>query len=130
MKLIAFFSGSSLAALAFVALTGSAAHAQQTPESLAAMAGGASTHAEHAAVAKRYRLQAQAFEEEAAAHEKRAAKLAATAPPIVHKWPSMAPRALHGAKQQAIDARRAARESHLLAQRHINLSVEAQSSAD
>lgn len=127
MKLIAFVSGSSLAALAFVALTGTAAYAQQTPESLSAMASKASTHAEHATVAKHYRLQAQAFEEEAAGHEKRAAKLAASAPPISHKWPSMAPRALHEAKQKALDARRAARESHLLAQRHVNLAVEAQS---
>jgi hypothetical protein len=130
MKLIAFFSGSSLAALAFVALAGTAAHAQQTPESLAAMATKASTRTEHATVAKHYRLQAQAFEEEAAAHEKRAAQYAASAPPIVHKWPSMAPRAHGESKQKAIAARRAALESYQLAQRHINLSVEAQSSAD
>jgi hypothetical protein len=110
-----------------MALAGTAAHAQQTPESLAAMASKAGSRAEHATVAKHYRLQAQAFEEEAAAHEKRAAKLAATAPSIVHKWPSMASSALNDAKQKALDARRAARESHLLAQRHINLSVEAQS---
>src|SRR5688572_9561527 len=108
MKLIAFFSGSCLAALAFVTFAGTAAHAQQTPESLAAMATRASTHAEHATVAKHYRLQVLAFQEEAAAHEKRAAQYAASAPPIVHKWPSMAPRALGEAKQKAIAARRAA----------------------
>lgn len=102
------------------------AQAQDAPDRLAAMARSANTPQEHAAIAKRYRLQAESFDTTAAQHEARADRLARSQPGIAHKWPSMAPRTLSDAKRQALEARRAAHESRLLAERHITLSVEAQ----
>ena len=81
---------------------------------------------EHADLARRFRLQAEAFDATATAHEAEAARLSRNAPGIVHKWPSMAPPAMNRARQQAVEARRSALESRVLADRHLRLSVEAQ----
>jgi len=91
---------------------------------LAALARDARTAAQHADVARRYRLQADALDARAAEHAARASALVRTAPGIAHKWPAMAPRALSQAKQDAIEARRAARESRELASRHHAIAVE------
>ncbi|MGE0449002.1 MAG: hypothetical protein AB7Q29_05395 [Vicinamibacterales bacterium] len=101
------------------------AMAQDTPAQLAALARDARTAAQHADVAKRFRLQADALDAQAAEHEARAARLSRSAPAIAHKWPSMAPTALKKAKQEAIDTRRAARESRELAETHRALAIEA-----
>lgn len=115
----------ALLALALTIGLGSAATAQDTPDQLAALARDARTTRQHADVARRYRVQADALDAKAAEQEKLAASLARSAPPIVHKWPSMSPKALQDAKQQAIATRRAARESRELADRHQRLAVEA-----
>lgn len=129
MNLTFFRPAMFLAAVAVVSLTGTAGAADR-PAALAEMARVATTSAEHAAVAKSYRIQAEALAEEAVTHERRAALLAASAAPIAHKWSAMAPGAFTDAAQKAASVRRAALESQQLAQRHVNLSVEAQSSAD
>ncbi len=105
--------------------TGGTVSAQQSAAQLAALAKEARTANEHADVAKRYRLHADTLDMEAARHEVRAEKLAATAPAIVHKWPAMAPKELTDARQKAAAARREAKESRELAARHQSLAVEA-----
>ena len=114
----------SLLALTLVAFSGPV-FAQDNPAQLAALAREARTAGEHADVARRYRLQADALDAKAAQHEARAETLAKNAPGIAHKWPSMAPQNAKLAKQQAVDARRAARESRELASHHQSLAVEA-----
>lgn len=85
----------------------------------------ADTAAEHAAVARDYRLQAEAFAAKAAAHEKEAAQLTRASGAMIHKWPAMASRQLQNEKAKALEARRAELESRALADRHIRLAVEA-----
>lgn len=114
----------SLLALALLLGSGVASAQDSSPAQLAALARDARSTREHAEVAKRYRLQADALDAKAAQQEKQAAAMARNAPGIVHKWPSMAPRALSQTTQQAIETRRAARESRELAQRHQRLAVE------
>lgn len=98
---------------------------RRTAQTLADRASQAKTPADHAKVAKSYRLQAEAFDAKAAEHEARAAALAKHQPGIAYKWPAMAPPDITTAKQQAMEARRAARESRELAEHHLRLSVEA-----
>jgi hypothetical protein len=105
-------------------LSSGAARAQDTPAQLARLASDARTAPQHAEVAKRYRLQADALDAQAAEHEARVATLSRTAPGIAYKWPAMAPRDLRQAKADAIEARRAARESRELAAKHHALAVE------
>jgi hypothetical protein len=116
----------TLAAALTLTTAPTVALAQDTPERLAAAAREARTVADHASLAKRYRLQAEGFDATAAAHETRAEKLTRNAPGIAHKWPAMAPGTHTQAKRQALDARQAARESRALADKHLRLSVEAQ----
>lgn len=126
MKLTTFRPALVLAAIAVVSLTGTAAFAAGPSGAPAGEARLVSTPAEHAAAAKNYRMQAEAFTEEAVTHERHAAKLAASAPAIVHKWSAATPGPLAEVKQKALAARRAALENHQLAQHHVNLAVEAQ----
>jgi hypothetical protein len=95
-------------------------------ERLHSMAREARTANQHARVSKHYRLRAEALEAEAAKHEATAAEYTRSLGPMRHKWPAMAPRALHEAKRKAVEARQAARESRALAGRHLRLAVEAQ----
>ena len=95
-------------------------------ERLHAMAREAKTVKEHAEVSRHYRLRAAALEAEAAKHEADAAAYTRSLGAMQYKWPAMAPRALQTAKQKAVEARGAARESMVLADRHLRLSVEAQ----
>lgn len=130
-----FMRATQMAAVALVALTGSAqsAVAKQTPDStaqLAALAREARTPSDHATVAKGYRLQAESLEAKAAEHEARVERLSKHQPPVIHKWPAMGSGDLAKAKRQALDARRAARESRQLADHHLRLSVEAQANAN
>lgn len=115
---------SSVLALALL-IPASMVSAQESAPRLAALAETARTASEHADVAKRFRMQADALDLEAARHEVQAEKLAKNAPAVVHKWPAMAPKELTQAKQQAAEARRAARESREQAARHQSLAVEA-----
>ena len=91
---------------------------------LSALARDAQTPAEHAAVAKQYRLRAESFEAQAAEYEQSAKRRQQAAGPMIHKWPAMAPPAVQKDKQKAVEARRAARESRELAERHLRDSVE------
>ena len=85
----------------------------------------ARTAPEHAAVAKQFRLRAEALDIQAAKHEESARRRAESATAIMGKWPAMAPRILQEDKQKAMEARRAARENHELAEKHRQLSLEA-----
>ena len=91
---------------------------------LSALARDARTPAEHAAVAKQYRLRAELFEAQAAEYEQSAKRRQQAAGPMIHKWPAMAPPAVQKDKQKAVEARRAARENRELAERHLRDSVE------
>lgn len=104
----------------------SQAHAQQTPERLAALSREASTAREHAMLAREYRLQAESFEAQAEEHEARGASLL---PGIAHKWPAMTPGDHASGRQRAVEARRAARGSRQMAERHVQLAVETQALA-
>ena len=94
-------------------------------ERLQAMAREAKTVKQHAEVAKHSRLQAESLAAEAVKHEREAEKLSNSMGAMRHKWPAMAPKAIHQAKQAALEARRAARESYELADLHQRLAVEA-----
>ena len=104
----------------------SSAVAQDSPamREVHLMAKNATTTGEHAAVAKQYRLQAEQLTAKAVEHEAEVTRLMRSAGPIVHKWPAMAPKGIQRAKDQAIEARRASRESQRLADHHLRMSVE------
>ena len=103
--------------------------AQADQVALMAAAREARTLHEHADLARRFRLQAEAFDAKAAAHEAAAARVARQTPGMLQKWPAMMPPALTKAKQQALDARRSALESRVMADRHLRLAVETQATA-
>jgi hypothetical protein len=89
------------------------------------LAKGAVTAADHIKVARMYRLQAEALQAKAAAHEDKAKELdAIPKSPLAHKWPAMAPQKGGQERQLAMQAQRAASESMALASKHIQLAVE------
>lgn len=92
---------------------------------LETLAKSADTQAEHAYVAKQYRLRSEALETKAIEHEKKAAELkAAPRSPMAYKWPAMANKPWEKEQKLAMQARRASQEALALANRHIRLSVE------
>ncbi len=104
----------------------------QTPGALEdahAMAASANSGSAHAAVAKQYRLHAEAMDAKAAEHEKNVREYTRAAGASIHKNPGGAPRALQNEKAKAMEARRAARETMALADRHLRLAVESQAVA-
>jgi hypothetical protein len=74
---------------------------------------GAQTAGEHAALAKKYRVEAETLEAKAAA-------VARQVPAMAHKWPSMMRR-----NTDAAAANRQAAALRTLAERHYRLAVEA-----
>jgi hypothetical protein len=94
------------------------------------MAATANTAAKHAEVAKQYRLHAEALEAKAVEHEKNVAAMSRNTSATVKKWPGMATRQLQTEKQKAVEARRAARQTMALADRHMRLAVEAQANVN
>lgn len=90
-----------------------------------AKAASATTAAQHATVAKEYRLHAESLNAQAAAHEKSVKDLV-RAMPQVQKWPGLASGQLQTEKSKAVETRRAAREAMELADHHMRLAVEAQ----
>lgn len=116
-------------ALVFSLLTATATTgwAQTGDPSLMVRSREATTLTEHASLAKAFRLQAESQEARAREHETRVQALQRQALPIEKKWPSMATGPLRTAKEQALAARRAARESRALAAHHLALAVESQS---
>lgn len=95
-------------------------------QELELLARDAKTPAEHANVARHYRLRAEAFEAKATRHEAEARKMSdrTKGHPLSSKWPAMTRNAAAQERQAAMQARRAATESFDLADRHIRLAVE------
>ncbi|MCC6390583.1 MAG: hypothetical protein IT167_08270 [Bryobacterales bacterium] len=118
-----FVSKSALA----LALMGSsmAAGSQLEAAKLEDLATEARTPAQHAAVSRQFRLRAEALDSKAAGHEANVKKLTKSAGAMVQKWPGMATKPLETEREKAMEARRAARESRKLAEKHLRLSVEA-----
>jgi hypothetical protein len=124
----------SLTLLFALSFPAAAAAVEQTDErglidikELELLAKEAKTPAEHAAVAKHYRLRAEAFETKAVKHEEEAAKLAKRPRhPLESKWPAMVRNAADRERKLAMQARRAAKECFDLADQHIRLAVEAE----
>jgi hypothetical protein len=118
----------ALAAALLLAFPPASTAAEPVDEAkLEAMARDAKTPAEHAKVAKQYRLRAEAFETNAKKHEEEARKLQAQPrSPLELKWPAMARKPWERETQLAMQARRAAQEAYAVADKHIRLAVEAQ----
>ncbi|MGE0394953.1 MAG: hypothetical protein AB7P67_15415, partial [Vicinamibacterales bacterium] len=118
--------GAALMTLTFLAGSGSAqtstAQASVTPD-LLALSREARTTRDHADLARRFRMQAEAFDTTAAEFEAKAKALTASAPPSVKKWPHLTMPDVTRAKQRAVEARRAARESRELSQHHAQQAV-------
>jgi hypothetical protein len=96
------------------------------PGKIEQLAKNASTAAEHSEVARQYRLRAESLEAKALLHEEEAGKLAKRPlPGLAHKWPAMVARPAEQERRLALQARRAARESYELADRHLRRAVEA-----
>jgi hypothetical protein len=118
-------------ALFLMAAPAVAAEKAMNSERLQAMAASAKTPAEHATVAKHYRLAAESFENKARRHEAEAARLQ-NRPQLSFnsKWPAMSPKSEQNERTLAMEARRAAQENLQLADRHYRLSIEAQHTAE
>lgn len=95
-------------------------------EQLQSMAREASTAADHAAVARQYRLHAESHQAQAEALEARVNEMAESRRAMSKKWPAMTSQSYNNAKRDAIEARRAAQENLALAHHHIRMTVEAQ----
>jgi len=107
------------------ASTAAAAEPVSETAKLHRMAKEANTPADHAKVAKLFRLQGEAMEAKAVEHEKKAKEYdARPKSPLAHKWPAMAPQQGREQRALAVQARRAAQESFDLAAKHIQLAVE------
>lgn len=83
----------------------------------------AQSPAEHAKVAKHYRLRAESLTEKADRLEREVRQQKASPSPMAQKWPAMVVNARERKEQVAMQARRAAHESLVLAQRHENLAA-------
>jgi hypothetical protein len=121
----------ALAGFALLATMSFAVPARAQSDQVALMAASreARTLNEHADLARRFRLQAEAFDARAAEYEATAARVARQTPSMLQKWPARIPPALTNAKQQALDARRSALESRQMADRHLRLAVESHGTA-
>lgn len=122
-------------AAAFLMATAGAARAvaaEPVSESvkLHRLAQSATTAAEHAKVAKLFRLQGEAMEAKALAHESKAKEYSSQPKPaLAYKWPSMVPQKGAEERKLAVQARRASREAFEMASKHVQLAVELQQGA-
>jgi hypothetical protein len=93
----------------------------------ARLAKAARTADEHRTVARLYQERAAALEEKAKRHEERADSLARREGynPMKYKWPAMVQGPIDLERSKAMQARRAARESLALMDRHLRLAEEA-----
>lgn len=123
------------AAAAFLMTTAGAAQAvaaEPVSESvkLHRMAREATTAADHARVAKLFRLRGEAMEAKALEHESRARQFSEQPKPaLAHKWPSMVPQKSAEERKLAVQTRRASREAFEMASKHVQLAVELQQGA-
>jgi hypothetical protein len=83
----------------------------------------AQSPAEHAKVAKHYRLRAESLTEKADRLEREVREQKASPSPMAQKWPAMVVNARERKEQVAMQARRAAQESLMLAERHEDLAA-------
>ncbi len=114
----------ALLAVSQVGLSG--AEPRMDEKKLHEMALSAKTPAEHATVAKHYRLRAENFEAKAKSHDAEVRRLSSG--PVIGidaKWPAMARKTWQQERQHAMEARRAAEECYAVADRHVRLAVEA-----
>lgn len=120
------------AALAATHLTATAAEPLVEPANLQALSKAARTPADHAKVARQFRLQAEQYEAKAARHDAEVRALQNRwKAPLAHKWPAMANHPqLDQHRSQAIEARRAANECRQQAERHYQASIEKQYAED
>ena len=93
-------------------------------EELTAMAARATTSAQHANVAQRYRQQSETLAAQAAEHEKEVAQQMRTVNAMSQKFRGMSSRSVQSHKAKAMEARRAAQEAATLANHHERLSLE------
>jgi hypothetical protein len=114
--------GASLMTLTFLA--GSSAAQTPSGPDLFALSREARTTRDHADLARRFRLQANAFDTAATEHEAKAKALTASSSPAAKKWPEVMMPDVKRAKQRAMDARRAARESREMSRHHAQQAVE------
>lgn len=122
-----FAFGAAIGVGLMIAVPAKAVEPVKETERLEALAKSADTAAEHAYVAKQYRLRSEALEAKAVEHEKKAAGLkAAPRSPMAHKWPAMSAKPWEKEQKLAMQSRRASQEALILANRHIRLSVETQ----
>jgi hypothetical protein len=114
-------------ALAIVFSVPAAAVEPTDAKKLEMIARDAKTPAQHANVARQYRLRAEALEAKAEQHEAEARKLM-TSPRIgvEGKNPSMARNTWQRERSLAEQARRQSREAYKIADRHLFLTVEGQ----
>jgi len=119
--------GASLLTLTFLA--GSSAAQTPAGPDLFALSREARTTRDHADLARRFRLQAESFDATASQHEANVKRLTDAAPPSVKKWPHLTMPDVSKAKQRAIDARRAARESREMSRHHAQQAIESLGSA-
>jgi hypothetical protein len=104
----------------------SSAQSQKTTDvaRLERLAVEANTPSRHADVARQFRLRAEELNAKAVRHEAEVKRLRAARMPHEHKIPEAVQQPLAREREQALQARRAAREAAQMAQRHTNLSVE------
>ena len=100
-----------------------AAEKPMEPKQIAQLAKDAKTSSDHAEVAKEYRAHAASLEQKAVQYEQEArVQDAGPSRAMEQKWPAMIVNARERKAQLAVQARRAAQESHRLAEHHQKLS--------
>ena len=114
-----------LTALAIAAALVSTPNHAAAQAPLVAQADVARTSAEHAKVARAFRVQADELQAKADELESHASELARQQGPTTVKWPALSSREYQQAKQQAAEARRGARQNRELAEQHLRQSLEA-----
>jgi DNA anti-recombination protein RmuC len=92
-------------------------------EQLTALAARATTPAQHAEVAERFRSQAETFAAQAAEHEKKAKQQMRSVNSSSQKFHGLSSRSVQEHKAKAVEARRAALETMALADHHMRMSV-------
>lgn len=130
MNTLKILNWMTTAAMALALTVPAAAQSLIALEQVHSMAATANSAAKHAEVAKQYRLHAEALDTQATEHEKNVANLTRNTSATVKKWPGMATRQLQNEKAKALEARRAARQTMELADRHVRLAVEAQATVN
>jgi len=118
----------TLIALAAIAIAAATIPAKPMEgRKLQKLANEARTFAEHKEAARHYEVRARHFEDKAEGHERDADELTLRSGynPMKHKWPAMVQAPIDKSRAQAMEARRAARESLELAVKHHNMAAKA-----